>query len=169
MTDLERIAKNKKISQTKRQTVERHNSMSVKTFDVKIQENRLSKSQKEALALVFLEQKWYKNYILNWSELSEENKISKFDTKIKEITKKDKDMKDVPVCIKYLTAQARQCLVSRMLANIKALHTLKVNGKQRPGKLSFSKEETIIDLKHEQHQLIPNNIHLYFLAAYKQI
>lgn len=142
-----RLEKNKKISQTKRETIERHKFMSVKTFDVKIQENQLSKQQKEALETIFLEQKWYKNYILNWCEQDENNRITKFDTKQNQITKKDKDMKDVPVTIKYLSASQRQCLVSRMYANIKTLHTLKTKGLQKPGKLKYSKEETIIDLK----------------------
>lgn len=146
MTDI-RLEKNKKISQTKRETIERHKSMSVKTFDVKIQENQLSKQQKEALETIFLEQKWYKNYILNWCEQNENNRITKFNIKQNQITKKDKDMNDVPVHIKYLSASQRQCLISRMYANIKTLHTLKTKGLQRPGRLKYSKEETIIDLK----------------------
>ena len=121
--------------------------MSVKTFDVKIQENQLLKQQKDALKTIFLEQKWYKNYILNWCEQDENNKITKFNTKQNQITKKDKDMNDVPVSIKYLSASQRQCLVSRMYANIKTLHTLKTKGLQKPGKLKYSKKETIIDLK----------------------
>jgi putative transposase len=147
MTNEERQLKNKQISKTKRETVERHNSMTVKTFDVKIQENKLSPKQSEALRLIFLEQKWYKNYILNWSNLSEENKISKFDTKINDITKKDKDMNDVKIHIKYLSAQSKQCLISRMCSNMKTLTFLKRKGLQKPGKLKFSKEEKIIDLK----------------------
>lgn len=119
----------------------------LKFFVIKIQENRLSKAQKEALFTIFIEQKWYKNYILAWSEKDKNNKITKFDTKQNNITHKDKDMNDIPVIIKYLSASQRQCLVSRMYSNIKTLHTLKVNGKQAPGKLKFSKEETIIDLK----------------------
>ena len=147
MTNEERLAKNKQISQTKHDTVERHKNMLVKTFDVKIQANKLSKQQKEALETIFLEQKWYKNYILNWCEQDENNRIIKFNTKQNQITKKDKDMNDVPVNIKYLSASQRQCLISRMYANIKTLHTLKTKGLQRPGKLKYSKEETIIDLK----------------------
>ena len=147
MTNEERLAKNKQISQTKHDTVERHKNMLVKTFDVKIQANKLSKQQKEALETIFLEQKWYKNYILNWCEQDENNRIIKFNTKQNQITKKDKDMNDVPVNIKYFSASQRQCLISRMYANIKTLHTLKTKGLQRPGKLKYSKEETIIDLK----------------------
>lgn len=147
MTSEERLAKNKQISKTKHDTIERHKNMLAKTFDVKIQENQLSKIQKEALQTIFLEQKWYKNYILNWCEQDKNNRITKFNTKINDITKKDKDMNDIPVHIKYLSASQRQCLISRMYANIKTLHTLKVKGLQKPGKLQFSKEETIIDLK----------------------
>ena len=147
MNNEERILKNMRIAKTKRETVERHKSMLVKTFEVKIQDNKISPLQREALHRIFLEQKWYKNYILNWCEQSPENKISKFDTKINEITKKDKDMRDVSVRIRYLSAQSRQCLVSRMISNIKTLKTLKDRNLQRCGKLKFSKEENIIDLK----------------------
>lgn len=147
MTNEERLAKNKQISQTKHDTIERHKNMLVKTFDVKIQANKLSKQQKEALETIFLEQKWYKNYILNWCEQDKNHRITKFNTKQNQITKKDKDMNDIPVNIKYLSASQRQCLISRMYANIKTLHTLKTKRLQRPGKLKYSKEETIIDLK----------------------
>ena len=147
MTNEERLAKNKQISQTKHDTIERHKNMLVKTFDVKIQENQLSKTQKEALQTIFLEQKWYKNYIVNWCEQDENNRITKFNTKLNDITKKDKNMNDIPVHIQYLSAQSKQCLISRMYANIKTLHALKVKGLQKPGRLQFSKEETIVDLK----------------------
>lgn len=151
MTEEERLIKNKQISQTKHDTIKRHKNMLIKTFDVKIQENRLTKQQKEALETVFLEQKWYKNYILNWSEEKDEtgkykNTITKFNTKQNHITKKDKDMNDVPITIKYLSAQSKQCLISRMYSNIKTLYTLKSKG-QKVGKLKYSKEEKIIDLK----------------------
>lgn len=125
------MLKNKSISETKRNTVSRHQNMTCKTFDVKIQENSLSKQQKEALTRLFLEQKWYKNYILNWTKQSEGNKISKFDTKQTIITKKDKDMNDVEVHILYLSAQSRQCLVSRMCSNIKTIKRLTQNGLQK--------------------------------------
>ena len=158
MTSEERILKNKAISETKRNTVSRHQNMTCKTFDVKIQENSLSKQQKEALTRMFLEQKWYKNYILNWIKQSEENKISKFDTKQTNITKKDKDMNDVEVQILYLSAQSRQCLVSRMLANAKTIKNLTSKGLQKGGCLRFSKEETIIDLKQYgvSHKILSN-------------
>ena len=158
MTTEDRTSKNKQISETKRATVSRHLEMDCKTFDVKIQENTLSKQQKEALERIFIEQKWYKNYIINWTNQSDQNKLSKFDTRQTSITKKDKDMNDIDVQIQYLSAQSRQCLLSRMLSNAKTIKTLSSKGLQKGGHLKFSKEETIIDLKQYgvSHKIISN-------------
>ena len=99
MTEQKRLEKNKRISESKHSTIERHSNMLCKTFDVKVQWNQCSKAQKEALERVFLEQKWLKNYILNWSE-NPENKINKFDIKQKTITKKNAKMEDEEVTLK---------------------------------------------------------------------
>jgi putative transposase len=148
MEDTEkRLLKNKQISQTKQETIERHTNMLCKTFDVKIQENKLSSKQKEALLMIFIEAKWYKNYILNWTEQSPDNKIIKFNTKISEITHKDKDGNDIAIKLTYFSASQRQCLISQMYANIKTLHILKEKGLQKPGKLKFVSEVTDINLK----------------------
>lgn len=132
--------------------------MDCKTFDVKVQENSLNKQQREALERIFLEQKWYKNYIINWSNQSDENRLSNFDTRRTSITKKDKDMNDIPVVIEYLSAQSRQCLLSRMLSNAKTIKILTSKRLQKGGRLRFSKEETIIDLKQYgvSHKIVSN-------------
>lgn len=148
MTDGERLAKNRQISLSKKETLERHSKMSCKSFTIKVQKNKLNLKQKEALQRIFLEQKWYKNYILNWNQLDpENNRISKFDTKLCDITHKDKDMNDVPVKIQYLGTSQRDALKTRILSNIKALSSLKKKGYQKPGRIKFSKEETEIGLK----------------------
>ena len=147
MDEERRLAKNKLISLRKRETLLRHENMVTKTYEVKIQENKLRKRQSEDIERIFLEAKWYKNYILNWMNESKDNKLSKFNTKITQITKKDKDMNDVPVEIKRLPAQSRQCLISRMVANLRTMAALRKKGLQKPGKLKFSKEETAIDYK----------------------
>lgn len=158
MTVEDRTSKNKRISETKRATVSRHLEMDCKTFDVKVQENSLNKQQNEALERIFLEQKWYKNYIINWTNQSDQNKLSKFDTRQTSITKKDKDMNDIDVQIQYLSAQSRQCLLSRMLTNAKTIKTLSSKGLQKGGHLKFSKEETAIDLKQYgvSHKIVSN-------------
>lgn len=158
MTTEERTSKNKRISETKRATISRHLEMDCKTFDVKVQENSLNKQQKEALERIFLEQKWYKNFIINWFNQSDQNKLSNFDTRQTAITKKDKDMNDIDVQIQYLSAQSRQCLLSRMLSNARSIKTLLAKGLQKGGHLRFSKEETIIDLKQYgvSHKIVSN-------------
>ena len=138
MTEQERLEKNKRISESKRSTIERHSNMLYKTFDVKVQWNQCSKAQKEALNRVFLKQKWLKNYILNWSE-NPENKINKFDIKQKTITKKNAKMEDEEVTLKYLSSQAKMALVGRLYSNIKTLHTLKSKGLQKCGRLKYSR------------------------------
>lgn len=145
MTEQKRLEKNRRISESKRSTLERHSSMLVKTYTVKIQWNACSKAQKEALERVFLEQKWLKNYIINWSE-NPENKINKFDIKQKIITKKNAKFEDEEVTLKYLSSQAKMSLVNTMYSNIKTLHTLKEKGLQKCGKLKYSKEEIAIGL-----------------------
>ena len=80
--DDKRLEKNLKISISKRATIERHGAMKCKSFTVKIQENKLSKLQKEQLKMLFVEAKWFKNHILNWSN-QETNSLWKFDTKTK--------------------------------------------------------------------------------------
>ena len=72
--------------------------------------------------------------LLGLCEQDKENKLTKFDTKITKITHKDKDMNDVKVELKYLSAQSKQCLISRMYSNIKTLHTLKYKGLKKCGK-----------------------------------
>lgn len=63
--------KNKQIGQKRRETNDRHKNMLCKVFDVKIQQNKLNKQQKECLSMYFVEAKWIYNFILSLSK--EEN------------------------------------------------------------------------------------------------
>ena len=92
MSEDVRLDKNKRIAESKKATVERHKKMDCKVYTVKIQSNKLTKEQKESLKMVFVEAKWFKNYILNWHNLDKKNnRLQDFDTTIKSITHKDKD------------------------------------------------------------------------------
>lgn len=59
--DEARLAKNKKISETKRKTLKRRVGQVARTYNLKIQENRLNRLQQETLRLMFLEAKWLRN------------------------------------------------------------------------------------------------------------
>ena len=139
ITNSDRLDKNKRIAEARRNTSLRHSSMFCKTYLVKIDWSKCSNIQKEALEMKFVEGKWFKNYILDWSK-EEGNDISKFDTSINTITHKDKDMNDVKVTLKYFMSSEKQGLWQNMLSNIKTLSTLKKKGYQEPGELKFIKE-----------------------------
>lgn len=56
-----RKAKNAKISTSRKKTHEKRQHQTCKTYDLKIQNNKLNKTQKEALTRIFLEAKWIRN------------------------------------------------------------------------------------------------------------
>ena len=121
------LKKNKQISQTMSETRKKRQNQICRVFHVKIQENKLSKLQKEQLQMIFVEGKRYKNHILNWSNQDKENnKIWNFDTKIKEITISDKDKNLSQYKLQYIPASIKQTILDEMCANIKTLSSLKV-------------------------------------------
>ena len=114
---------------------------------MKIQENKLNKEQLEQLKMMFVEAKWLKNAILQWSRENPENRISQYDTKKKTVVHKDKDMNDVEVELKYLPAQAKQCVQAEMIASLKTMKALEKKGLQKGGKLKFVKRVKSLNLK----------------------
>ena len=123
MNEQERLSKNKQIAETMRETRLRHSQMDCKVISLKIQENKLSRNQKESLNRVFLEAKWFKNEILN--HLSNEENLESFDLKKKIITHKDKDMNDVESEIRCLSSQMKLSLLGEIKTSLKSLKTRK--------------------------------------------
>jgi len=142
-----RKEKNSKISRSIKATYEKRAGQKCRVFTVKIQDNKLSKLQKEQIKMMFVEAKWIKNAILAWSDNNPDNKIWNYDIKNKTVVHKDKDMKDVEVALKYLPVQERQCVQSEMISNIKTLSTLKKKGLQKCGRIKFVKEIKSINFK----------------------
>ena len=147
MCDTAREAKNKQIAQTMKETFEKRSQQVCRVYTVKIQENKLSKTQQEQLKMMFVEAKWLKNAILAWVKDNPENKVWKYDTKQKTIIHKDKDMNDVEVQLKFIPAQVKQCVQSEMIANIRTAITLQKKGLQRSGQLKFVKKVSSLNLK----------------------
>lgn len=71
-------AKNAKIAATLAQTKAKRKSQQCKVFDLKINESKLSKSQKEDLKMQFVESKWLYNDILAWCKEDPLNKPSNY-------------------------------------------------------------------------------------------
>ena len=83
---------------------EKHSNMLIKNVVLKIQENKLNNKVKNDFKMLYVEAKWYKNFVLDFLEKG--NKLKDFDTKIKTITHKDKDKNDVEVKLKHLSSVA---------------------------------------------------------------
>ena len=70
--------KNLKIRDSLAQTRAKRKSQICRVFDLKINESKLSKRQKEDLKMQFVESKWLYNDILNWCKEDPLNKPSNY-------------------------------------------------------------------------------------------
>jgi len=116
----------------KLETIERHNQMDCKVFEIKIDQSRLNKNQKEFLKMSFLEAKWFYNHLLNKSKT--EN-IFKIDTKPNFVNVKCGDIFEERK-LNFLSSQMKQRMHDTMKASIKGLSTKKKKGK-KVGALKF--------------------------------
>ena len=138
--------KKNKIKLTKQATALRRQHQVCQVYECKIVEKRLNKQQKEELTMIFVEGKWFYNHVLamkkNGIKLRDINT-----TNIKEVKRFDKDGNEVVSQLQYLSAQQKQAIVSRMIANEKTILSLVRNKFQNYGQLQFKSELTCIPLK----------------------
>ena len=136
-----------KIRASKQATALRHSSMDVKVYELKIVEKRLSKQQKEQLDLLFLEGKWFYNYILSEKKKKEIPLNLIKPTDFKDVVKLDKDGHEVLYTLKNLPSHFKQTIHMRMISNEKTIRTLVKKGLQKHGSLKFKSELSCIPLK----------------------
>ena len=116
--------KKARIRLTKQETLARHAAMDVMVYELKIVEKRLNKKQKEQLERLFLEGKWFYNYILDFRNKSGV-KLKDINTnKIKEVKHLDKDKNELVSPLTCLLSQQKQAIVSRMISNEKTIRSL---------------------------------------------
>lgn len=131
-----------KIKQTKRETQERRKNQSIKTLDVQIDNNHLSKKNKEHLLGLFKEAKWIYNFLLNndifSSNIEKSKTIQVFNKKTNLYEERE---------LKYLSSQMKQSIVDRTKQNIYNLSKTKKKTKKFVGKLKFKKYINSIPLK----------------------
>lgn len=130
--------KNKRL-ETKLKNREVRQSQSIKVYEFKL--TKLSNKTKRYLDNLFLHSKWYYNYILG-SDIEPKD----FNTKIINITKRDKDKNIIEVIVS-LPSKIRQSLKFRIRDAIKGLGVKKAKGKTKEvGKLKFKSEIKSIEL-----------------------
>lgn len=142
LDDKARLAKNKRIAQSQKETRKRRKNMDVLVRSVKIQRNKLSSSQREKLDRLFLEGKWLYNTALAHDQFDEKFRKSLGHTAEVKLPSGEIEIRDLEV----LGGQLQQGVLTRMRDNIKGLAALKEKG-HKVGSLGFISEMNSIPLK----------------------
>ena len=142
LDDKARLAKNKRIAQSQKETRKRRKNMDVLVRTVKIQRNKLSSSQREKLDRLLLEGKWLYNTALAHNRFDEKFRKSLNHTAEVKLPSGEIEIRDLEV----LGGQLQQGVLSRMRDNIKGLAALKEKG-HKVGSLGFISEMNSIPLK----------------------
>ena len=131
------------IKATRQATRERRKSQTIKTYTLKVNNQKLSKQQQEYLRKIFIEAKWFYNFLL-------QNDISLNYNDVKEILKqytvkiKKKDVFEDRK-LEYLSSSLKRQLHQRICNSIKALSVLKAKHIQSVGRLKFTPQINSID------------------------
>lgn len=136
-----RLAKNQAIAETIKATRAKRSMQICKSREIKIQNNKLNKIETNHLKLLFLEAKWFYNYLL-----ADHRRICRESVKLKSVPVKLPDGSYDERELAHLSSQMKQSIIDNMISNFKALATLKKRGKQNPGALKFKSELKTIEL-----------------------
>ena len=107
MEDQNKKIRYQKTLETRKATAEKRKSQTCKVFTFKINENKLSSTQKEQLKMIFVEAKWLYNDILNFSK---DNPIWKYDTKTKELTTLNKNKEPEIRTLNFIGSSMKQAV-----------------------------------------------------------
>lgn len=149
------------IMKKRKETQERHSKMVCKTFEVRIQENSLSKEKLEILELLFIEGKWFYNDILRSGDIKGYNtknnnvKVYNFETK-RYRTK----------TLQFIDSQMKQYLKQQALDSIKGLSVSKNHG-YNVGSLKFKKECNSLHIQDKSRIKIIDEYHISIPVLHK--
>ena len=131
--------KSDKISKSIRDTRERRKSQTCISYELKIDISNLSTNKINNLNRIFLEAKWFYNYILSEDDIyNQDYRINKVKIKVKDHYE-DRD-------ILLLSSQMKQEIIDKTKDSIKGLSNSKKNG-NKIGRLHFKKRIYSIPLK----------------------
>lgn len=133
-------SKKDQIKKTLAETKDRRSSWDCRTVSLKFDSSHFNKTTKLYFKQIFLEAKWFYNFLLS------QESIKNFDTKIKKLTVKTKDGLEEIRELKYLSSQMKQAILKRAIDNCAGLSETKKKG-HRIGKLKFKTVINSIPLK----------------------
>ena len=137
------MTKNEQIKESLAKTALKRKSQICRVFKVKIDESKLSRQQKEQLKMLFVEAKWFYNWLL----ANRENLININAQKVHSIEKLNKDRIEETVELKYIKSSQRDSIKNGIVSALKTMKTLREKGLQKHGHLRFTSEYKSIDLK----------------------
>ena len=131
--------KNDAIRKTISETKKRRKSQTCRSYELKIDISHLGKTKVKNLHRIFLEAKWFYNYILSEDDIyNQDYRINKVKIKVKDHYE-DRD-------ILLLSSQMKQEIIDKTKDSIKGLSNSKKNG-NKIGRLHFKKRIYSIPLK----------------------
>jgi len=128
------MEKNDIIRNKGRETRNKRKTQAAKTFEIKLDKSKISKERMNNLERLFLEGKWFTNYIISKGIT---NLVPYKDYKVDKVSVKVKD-KFEERKLKLLSSQMKQYIIKRLQNNVKTLHKLGQNGK-KVGKIKYIK------------------------------
>ena len=117
-----------------------------KVYECKIVEKRLNAKQREQLKMLFVEGKWFYNYVLSIHQAGKKLKDIN-SSHVKEVRHFSKDKQEVMSKFHVLSSQQKQAIVTRMVSNEKTISTLIRRGFQKHGSLQFKSDFRCVPLK----------------------
>jgi len=136
---------------SRKQTIKRRKSMICKTYELKVDMSKLSQKTLEDFRRLFLEAKWFYNYLL-----SQENIFDINTTHIKQVIVMNKDKTTRIEEFKIIPAKFKQIIREQIVISIKSLSTKKKR-KQKIGKLKFKSFVKCILLDNQCYKIKENN------------
>lgn len=134
--------------ETRKLNQERRKNMDIKVIQLKLVQRRLSKASKEYLDRLFLEAKWFENYLLS----QEDGAVFERDFSSNKSVPVYYKTEDCPEWLVEerelisLSSQMRQSIQTKITDNIHGLSESKKNG-QSVGRLKFKSEVSSVPLK----------------------
>ena len=140
LTNQTRSSKNQQIAQTLKNTRTRRKHLEAKTYELKINTNKLSKHQENTIKQMCLEYKWVYNDAI--SHLKANNSLKEYDTKLKTVdVRLGKDNNEYDTrSLKTLPASMKQFAKAQIIDSLKGLKTLKSNGR-KVGCIEYRKQD----------------------------
>ena len=157
--------KKRAIKETRLKTKSRRSNQIVKTFECKIKKSKLNQRQKEELEKIFIEAKWFYNYVLNLKKEQECNFCNINSTKITSVIHFDKYKNEIESELELLSSQQKQKIIANMISNEKTIKSLVKKGYQKHGELQFKSEINCIPLKQYNNSYLFKSFHKVRIAG----